>query len=651
MKNFLLCLLLMVAFGKINAQQKPKTPTKIPPEYQKQIEKMLPPGVKLPPGYNLSEEYEANPETGGGNAAMNNLPPVTMPAFNPAPGGKVGNYPYSSGRNESQRAAALFAVNAELNTKPFLLPMPETAPTVGYMLQMAKVQHILAVKKFSTQDHLDYAGLVDWNPAFDSNNLMVSQARDYSVIVAMATNFSNRPHLLIALAAAVFSLDPNSSVAANNFGSAFVTAGEHLVKPPVPKTALAPYRKDAESAFLYSIYAARNGESWTERSVIPAINLGNLCIDLKKYEEARSLFMMARKLKPRSWDAALGLAAYFHAIMQPNKALAILEDDNLDKPVQFMMAVKSAKSLQKSDKYVGLPVDAPDSLYQKGIDLLAKEPILTSADFLENFDQSERNKMRYFIEHLPDEGRYEAPSINLIAQYASVKAISSPSGLSAIEEFGENIARYRIQSASANVKNQAALLERLGLKIEGIDLDDVDKHPEKYMEGNYGDNIRITGKEQLQANLEKYKKDALAAQKDLAAGKISSSMVLAGKIDPYFKLLQINPEDYADPFNIIMQKHNFTVYNRKTNLYNGYLYSVNRKTTKIITEKLLLTQKKFIELDKRESDALAQYVLDKSSAMKQGEDTETAEWKLRLHRIHVNYFNEKIISPKRYLMT
>lgn len=622
--------------------QKPKTPPgKIPPEYKKQIENMLPPGVKLPPGFNMEEALNSPGKENTGEPDVPLTLPIVTQAYEPEPGGKVGNFPYTSGRNETQRAAALSSALAELNSKPYLLPLPETTPTMGYMLQMAKAQHDIARKKFSPEDLMDYAGIISWTPQFDSTTMDATRAREFSAFIAAATNFSSRPYLLIALSAAVFSLDPYNSVAANNFAAAFITAGEHIVKPPLPKSALAPFQKDAESGFLYAIHSSQKENRWTEASIVPAINMGNLCMDMKKYEEARSLFMVARKLRPSSWDAALGLAAYFYALNKPDKALAILEDDNLDRPAQMIMAVKSAKSLKKTDKYVDLPADTQEEVFKEGIDIIAAEPILTSADFLENFDQSERNKMRYFIENLPEAGSFTVPSITLLTQYASLKAISSPLGTSAFEEFMEKMGTYAFVSAAANLKAQAAYLERFGLTIEGIDFDDVMKHPEKYRDGKQGDKVKVKGIPELKGNVEKMKLEAMNAQKELMAGKTASTLALAGKTDPYFNLLLINPEEYADPINIIIQKHNFTVYNRKTNLYNKYLRAVNKKVSQQLQNRLIQTAREFIAIQQRDSLALEWYDKQVEAARKNDVDVSTYAWKMKLHNIHVNFFNEK----------
>ena len=309
--------------------------------------------------------------------------------------------PFGSGRDEGQRRLALIAVETELNAKSLLLPDPNSVPSGEYMLGMASEMNGIARQKFLPADLSDYTAIVNWVPRFDGESPNQTRAKELSLAVALATNNFPRPYYNIALATAVFALDPDSPVAAGNMGSAILSGGEMICEKNPSPEALAPYRRDAESAFLYAIQQSMKDDQWSEASLIPVINLGNLCIDMGRLEEARSLFMVARKIKPESWDAALGLAAYFMALNKRDKALAILEDDNLDRPLGPGLPIKTSKSLEKSEEFADLPVEAPEEKFEKGIEIMAAEPVMTSADFISQLDQSERNKMRYFIEHLP----------------------------------------------------------------------------------------------------------------------------------------------------------------------------------------------------------------------------------------------------------
>jgi hypothetical protein len=640
MRTTILCFFMALVIVNTFSQTQPNgLPPGLPPGYLDQIKKMLPPGTKLPSELTSPGQTEETVTL----KPLIELPPEQEPQITPAPEYQTGNFPYNSGRNEAQRKAALFAVNDELQKKPFMLPTPESRPSQEYMLKMALERSKAARQKFNPAELSDYTKIVTWIPKFDGKNSYLLDAKKYSLIVSLATNFAPKPHFIIALAAAVFEIDPASVSGANNFASAIITAGELLQKTPAENKSMAIYQKDAESAYLYAIYASVREGNWTADSFTPAINMGNLCIDLGKYEEARSLFMVARLLKPASWDAALGLAAYFHAIKQPDKALAILEDDNLDRPMEQLLAVKSAKELKKTEKYAQLPLGSPEEVYKEGIDMIASEPILTSADFLAQFDQSERNKMRYFIEHLPETGSFSAPTISKLTQYSTVKAISGPQGISALSDFSERYGRFEFSSVTNTVKQQMEWLSKMGLKIDsGVNLDDVVKHPEKYGDRQLGKgkNIKVSGMSEFMKNIQEMKKQAESGQRDLAAGKTASTMALASRIDPYFTILGIDPEEYADPMNVMMQKHNFSVYNRKTNLYNGYLYSVCKKTKEQIDEITKQAQRKYAEMNERSAPEYKAFADQMHAEGIKDISMAPVEWKLRLHKIHMKYLPE-----------
>ena len=642
MKIFVLALIAFIFSVSVSSQNNPKgLPPGMTPEMLEMIKKSMPPGTKLPPGMDLpSGDGETSPVQ----------PLIELPIFqepdNPTPpqaANKADYSPFGSGRSEAQRRAALAAVNAELEKKPFLLPKPESIPNREYMLKMAAERSKIAHQNFKPDELSQFSQFVNWIPRFDGQGTDPVKAKEYSFSVSMGTSTPIQPNFLIALSSAVFALDPVNSVNASNFAAAILTAGEMIYSNALDKDKLAVYRRDAESGYLYAIAASMKDGEWGEQSFNPILNFGNLCIDLKKLEEARSLFMVARKLKPTSWDAALGLAAYFYAINQPDKALAILEDENLDKPQMYMQAGKLKKSLEKSEPFSDLPPESPNEKYEEGIKIMEAEPIATAADFMAQFDQSERNKMRYFIEHLPVVGSFSVPPINKLSQYATLKAISSPQGVSALQDFVQKFGTLSIGLGTAVAINQMELLERMGMKIDikGVDMNDVAKHPEKYIGKDIHASATVTGKDEMLANVEKMKKEAISAQRDLATGKTTSTIQMAGKLDPYFNILLINPEEYADPMNIIIQKMNFSVLNRKTFLYNGYLYSLNKRLHRQVSEDISKAQKRIGELAVMRGTELEEYEKQRAAAEKANPDNfPKASWDLKRHAIHTKYFNQ-----------
>ncbi len=652
MKQLLILTIIILFNLQGISQNKPgKPPTPMPPGFDlEQIKKMLPPGTSLPPeivkamqqasGQSGSESSGYTPET------LVPIPPAPQysPVTRSSPITAADYSPFGSGRDEGQRRLALIAVETELNAKPLLLPDPNSVPSVEYMLGMAAAMNGIARQKFRPEDLSDYTAIVNWVPRFDGQSPNRPRAKELSLAVALATNNFARPYHNIALATAVFALDPASTSAAGNMGAAILSAGEMICEKSPSPEALAPYRHDAESAFLYAIRQSMKGNLWSEASLVPVINLGNLCIDMGRLEEARSLFMVARKIKPESWDAALGLAAYFLALNKRDKALAILEDDNLDKPLGTGLPIKKNKSLEKSDEYADLPPEAPEEKFEKGIEIMAAEPVMTSADFITQLDQSERNKMRYFIEHLPPAGSYQAPSIKKLTQYSTLKVISGPQGVSALKDFSEMLSVFSLKSFASTSNRQLDWLSDMGLKIDpGVDMDDVAKNPQKYMDKDMDPNVKVTGKEEFLEMMNQMRMEANKAKLDLATGNTASTITIAGKLDPINIILQMNPDDYADPMNIIMQKMNYTGYNRKNHLYEGYLHSLNKRTYDQVTEIITQCNRKMEELIKVRDAEQENFEKRKEAAEKEaaesGNSFREAEWALIGHAIHVRFFN------------
>jgi hypothetical protein len=553
------------------------------------------------------------------------IPPVPDQASAPPTPAPTSMPAFGSGRTPQQRSAALAAVNAELDRMPYILPKKENAPSKIALLQLASARNAAARKNFRPDELSNYSRAVTWIPRFDGVTTDAKKAREFSLIVSSATNYFNRPQLTIAIATAVFSLDPQSTAAANNLASAIVTAGERLYPKPIQAKDLAPYRKDAETCYLYALANSMKKDAWTDESLTALINLGYLYIDTDRLEEARSLFQAARKQSPFSWDAAKGMAAYFHAIDKPANAVAILEDDNLDKPQSIMVAKKHAKALEKKNDDV--PLDSPEQVYEDRIQAVNSEPIATAADFISQIDQSTRNKMRYFVENLPVKGSFSAPSINKLTQYASLKAIWGPQGLSAMKDFLERLQVYSMSSFASNADEQLKMLSRLGINLNpGIDLNDVAKHPEKYKNQKARPKVKADTSG-LQGKLDDMKKQAEIAKRDLATRKTDSSMALAAMADPFFAIAKMDPQEYADPMNIIIQKHNFAVLNRKFNLYNGYLYSILKKRRLQFTEIVENYQRKISTAEKIEQEELNKI---------KGDDAEAA---LQRHNVHIKFQN------------
>jgi len=132
--KLLLLLLLVILISAIGFTQNypqgmppyMQMPANITPDMLQMIKQSMTPGYQLPPGMDQSA-----PDTLADAAKPFINLRANEPTFGPPTQQlyKADYSPFGSGRNEAQRKAALIAVNAELDSKPFLLPQPESTPS------------------------------------------------------------------------------------------------------------------------------------------------------------------------------------------------------------------------------------------------------------------------------------------------------------------------------------------------------------------------------------------------------------------------------------------------------------------------------------------------------------------------------------------
>ncbi|MDD3998350.1 MAG: hypothetical protein PHH86_11630, partial [Sphaerochaetaceae bacterium] len=205
-------------------------------------------------------------------------------------------------------------------------------------------------------------------------------------------------------------------------------------------------------------------------------------------------------------------------------------------------------------------------------------PVLTAAEFISSMDQNERNKIRGFVEYLSPVGSYTAPDIKDVIQFGALQAMRQPDGYAALADFVESAALFATKASASFAKNLITTTETMGLDIEmqGIDLDDLEAHPEHYAQYE-GGSATVSGVENVYAYAADLEAQAHKAELDLANNRTASSLQLASTIDPSFIIFQLNPADYADPTNVLIQRYNMMQYHIKYNLYGSYLYKVARK--------------------------------------------------------------------------
>jgi hypothetical protein len=195
---------------------------------------------------------------------------------------------------------------------------------------------------------------------------------------------------------------------------------------------------------------------------------------------------------------------------------------------------------------------------------------------------------------------YTAPDITMLSQYGSLQGISSPMGQSALEAFNEGIAQIREDVLKAQEKLEARFPSD----------DAVDK--------------AITEMSKLRLNP---KSDIETVEKFFAA---------LSRIMPEYSIFSINPYDYANPVDIIIQRYNIQHFNTKLNTYSKYLMIVNQRVEEDVEQ---IVEKLFIE-ETRLWDEMYERIGDI--------DPEDKRYNEKVHMVHTSFYPKINQTKQKY---
>lgn len=573
--------------------------------------------------------------------ALPPLPPGVALTYTPmSESGAPTVDPVQALREAQQRAEAL---TADLLTIGHLdqLPTvgsPEFAALRAEALGIVERRYQASRRSLEADATTTFQANVNWAPTFSPTPRTIApadaeRARATSYSVAYAITHLDRPHFVVAYAGAVFALDPDSSLGAKNAASAIVTSGERLYPEAGDVTRLRPFREDAAVVYRYALARSVVNSKWTLRSLGILINLGNLYVDLNAPERARPVLLAARMFAPDSWDAALALAACYERQGRSDLARAALEDPRLSAPAHYAAMARGARNLQDTLAATELTPDSAEEEFEAVMQKLDQQEILTAADFVAQLDQSERNRMRYFLNNLPVQGSYRAPEIDGVTQFATVKAINQPGGIDALGDFAERLGSYSLILYGRMMQQQQEALGRLGLGLQlNVDINDVMTNPHKYRDHKIEG--KVTGVEQLKARVEQMKQQAFQAQRELATGKIGTLLQMGAASDPMLAVFMVKPTDFANPMDVVIQQYNASLLGRKMNTYNAYFFAVNNRTRASLAEINSLHAQKVASIREQEAAAMKIFEQQRAAAAKAGQNTNSAEWRIREHNIH-----------------
>ncbi|HCJ58813.1 MAG TPA: hypothetical protein DHV55_16760 [Clostridiaceae bacterium] len=224
---------------------------------------------------------------------------------------------------------------------------------------------------------------------------------------------------------------------------------------------------------------------------------------------------------------------------------------------------------------------------EKYLDNLVIVDAISQADFLEEIDKEAQAKLKALLKEVQSRMKYTAPDISMIAQYSSLKNISTPEGRVTLQAFNSGIKSYSYRAEYLGEKSYVDSLNDFGYETD-LGGYNTQQEFETAMAGNpdfhLDINIDWTGDvdAQLEAFVAELEKNAAQYKEDPSKGEDLFKTI--SKVQPEKAVFALNPFFYSNPLDIYIQKLNMADFEKKFMPYEQYLIKITHKNSKMVSD-------------------------------------------------------------------
>jgi len=488
----------------------------------------------------------------------------------------------------------------------------------------------------------EFRRVIAAEPVFDGKTKKSEFAVKLSHDVA-DLSMCGAPNVALAVACAAFDMVPNAVWAVNNLGNAIAMFCDNSADDFVRSKEQEIYA-DAETVLRHAVGLSMVGSIYTESSLPPLVSLGNLWLDMKKLEEAKGMFEAALRVRKGYPRAIAGMMAYYRAKGMPQMAMGVARSAGENKTVigdSFDEIIKN-----NNDVELGNMEQRNEEEMEKYMDKLCEVNETTYADIFGKIDPETARKTRESVKRLNDKMRITVPDVSMLTAFTAVNSdniVSIKKATEAVAEELQHIIKYTMRYSSASVYIQADTLERLGIdtKVAGLAMPDfmrdAAKNPKKYENRN----LNMGGVAQdVKSKMMAFADDAMSGinsfmSMDFSSGDRTKFFQNVGKVEPLVAVQGLNPYDYANAWDVMIQQFNAKKLLEKTSAIGAYIGAVNSKTLEIYSSIVDKAQRDLMDLAKREGEeedaAWERYTKDDSPNARKRYD-------IALHKIHLKYY-------------
>ena len=455
------------------------------------------------------------------------------------------------------------------------------------ILSLAKNYYSLSSPKIEEAAKSEYKRIVNWTPNFSGTKANAKKAQEASAAAALATSYTNAKNFYLSMASVAFSLDPKSVTGAGNFASAVASYYDDLVLEGKKEKNMEKYYTDAIKIYNYGLKTSIKDGKFSKDALSLLVSLGNIYLDIGKKDKAYTCFKMAIAIEKSYWSARKAMYNYYMSEKKFDLALKLIMEES-EYPVFVKATSKVSKIKDEEDNKNPIPQgEVADEVMEKYLDNLVIVEAISQADFLEEIDKEAQAKLKAVLKEVQSKMKYTAPDISMVAQYSSLKNISTPEGRVTLQAFNSGIESYSYRSEYLGEKSYVDSLDDFGYETD-LGGYNTQQEFEAAMAGNPDFHLDIsfdwTGDvdAQFEAFVAELEKNVAQYNEDPSKGEDLFKTI--SKVQPEKAVFALNPFDYSNSLDIYIQKLNMADFEKKFMPYEQYLIKMTYKNSKMVED-------------------------------------------------------------------
>ena len=457
------------------------------------------------------------------------------------------------------------------------------------ILSLAKHYYSLSNSKIEAAAKSEYKRIVNWTPDFNGTKTNAKKAQEASAAAALAVSYTNAKNFYLSMASAAFSIDPKSVIGAGNFASAVASYYYYFLLEGKKEKNMEKYYLDAIKIYNYGLKTSIKDGKFSKDALSLLVSLGNIYLDTDKKDKAYTCFRMAMAIEKGYWPARKAMYNYYMSEKKFDEALKLIMEES-EYPVFVKATSKVSRIKEEEDKKNPIPEgEVADEVMEKYLDNLVVVDAVSQADFLEEIDKEAQAKLKALIKEVQSKMIYTAPDISMVAQYSSLKNISTPEGRVTLQAFNSGIESYSYRAEYLGAKSYEEPAKNFGHTTD-LGGYNTQQEFEAAMAGNPDFHLDInfdwTGDvdAQFEAFVAELEKNVAQYEQDPSKGEDLFKTI--SKVQPEKAVFALNPFFYSNPLDIYIQKLNMADFEKKFLPYEQYLVKITHKNSKMVTDAL-----------------------------------------------------------------